>query len=106
MSAALRWAAAFGERPERGALRCRALREATQVFYEIARSPLEEGENIRALAEVIAAAVEAGRAEIKEEAFAEARAAAVGALDSAARLTAKGFEEARIAAQRLTGGGS
>jgi len=84
VSAALTLAARFAARG-RAALASQSMQAARELYDAVASSPLGAEENIQAIAEVIAAAREQGRAEVQAEALAEARAMARGAVDTIER---------------------
>ena len=99
MSAALTLAARFTARG-RAALASQSLQAARELYDAVASSPLGAGENTQAIAEVIAAAREQGRAEVQAEALAEARAMARGAVDAIERAAVAACAELRSRVER------
>lgn len=92
----LHLAAAFSTR-ERGRSRLASytLRVAAEWYEGIARSPLDERENIRALAEALAQEIERAHDEMREESAAQARALSEGVIAACERACAAAFRAAR-----------
>lgn len=71
------------------------LNRAATLYQAIGTSPLDDRENIRAIAEFLSKEIEFARGQVVEEAVAQARAMTAGILDVAERAFARAIREAR-----------